>query len=233
MVIVKSETMSKNIWIIANWKSNKTIAEALEWVGQVGPQIPKNEQFKIVVCPTFSALSEVKKAITVGNFPLLVGSQDLSPFGIGAYTGEESSELLSGLIDLAILGHSERRKNFGETDEMVAKKVEQALKNNLIPLVCVQNGETPVPEGAGLVAYEPIFAIGTGNPDTPENDNSVAGRLKGKYGQDLEVLCGGSVTPENIKTFITQQNISGALIGKASLNSQEFIKICKIISERI
>jgi len=75
----------KNIWIVANWKSNKTIAEALEWIGQVGPQIPKAEWLKVVVCPTFSALSEVKKAITVGNFPILVGSQDLSPFGNGAY----------------------------------------------------------------------------------------------------------------------------------------------------
>src|SRR3989339_1249888 len=99
----------KNIWIVANWKSNKTIAEALEWIGQVGPQIPKAEQLKVVVCPTFSAISEVKKAITVGNFPILVGAQDLSPFGVGAYTGEEPAQILSQLVNLAILGHSERR----------------------------------------------------------------------------------------------------------------------------
>ena len=74
-------------WIIANWKSNKNIAEALDWIAQVGPEIPRDEKLKVVVCPTFSALSEMKKAITVGNFPLVLGSQDLSSFGTGAYTG--------------------------------------------------------------------------------------------------------------------------------------------------
>lgn len=215
----------KNIWIIANWKSNKTIAEALDWVSQVGPQIPKRENLKVVVCPTFSALSEVKKAITVGNFPLMVGAQDLSPFGNGAYTGEESAIILKQFVDLSIMGHSERRQNFNESDEMVAKKVEQALQNSIIPLVCVQSKETPVPEGCKLIAYEPIFAIGTGNPDTPENARQVAQSFKDK--RDLEVLYGGSVTSENIKNFISQSEISGVLIGKASLDDQEFIKMVK------
>lgn len=223
--------MDKNIWIIANWKSNKTISEALDWVSKVGPEIPKQDTLKVVVCPDFSVLAEVKKAIMVGNFPLLVGAQDLSPFGIGAYTGEEPAQLLHQLISLAILGHSERRQNFGETDEMVAKKVSQALENQIIPLVCVQNEQVSVPEGCKLVAYEPIFAIGTGNPDTPENDNHAAGVLKEKYGQDIEVLCGGSVNSENIKTFVSKENISGALIGSASLDAEEFIKICQEVAE--
>src|SRR3989344_6881157 len=111
---------AKFIWIIANWKSNKTIAEALDWVDKVGPNIPKQANLKVVVCPTFNALSEVNKAILVGNFPLMVGSQDLSPFGVGAYTGEESAQLLNQLIGLAILGHSERRQNFSETHEMIS-----------------------------------------------------------------------------------------------------------------
>src|SRR3989344_4450110 len=116
----------KNIWIIANWKSNKTIVEALDWVTKVGPNIPKRDDLKVVVCPVFSVLSEVKKAIIAGNYPLIVGSQNLSPFGNGAYTGEESAYLLKDLIGLSILGHSERRKNFAETDEIVIKKVEQS-----------------------------------------------------------------------------------------------------------
>ncbi|MDD5415511.1 MAG: triose-phosphate isomerase [Candidatus Daviesbacteria bacterium] len=222
----------KNIWIIANWKSNKNIAEALDWISKVGPNLPKRENFKVVVCPSFSALSEVKKAITVGNFPLIVGAQDLSPLGAGAYTGEESAELLKELIDLAILGHSERRQNFGETDEMLAKKVAQANAYSIIPVVCVQSSDTPVPEGCKLIAYEPIFAIGTGNPDTPENANQVAGVLKEKHGPapaGLEVLYGGSVTSENAKAFIFQSNINGLLIGKASLDAEEFIKICKVM----
>lgn len=224
---------NKNIWIIANWKSNKTISEALDWVAQVGPQIPRVDNLKVVVCPTFSALSEVKKAITVGNFPLLLGAQDLSPFGVGAYTGEESAQLLNQLIDLAILGHSERRQNFGETDEMIAKKVIQANENNISPLVCVQDPDTSVPSNCKIVAYEPIFAVGTGNPDTPENANQVAKMLKEKFSQDLEVLYGGSVTGENAKAFMLQSDISGMLIGKASLDAEEFIKICQIVSEKI
>lgn len=212
----------KNIWIIANWKSNKTIQEALDWIAKVGPQIPKAENLKVVVCPTFSVLSEVKKAVTVGNFPLMVGVQDLSPFEAGAYTGEESASLLKDLADLSILGHSERRENFGETDEMIAKKVEQALQSKIIPLVCVQDASTPVPRNCRLVAYEPIFAIGTGNPDTPENASEVALSFEG-----LEVLYGGSVSAENVKEFVSQENINGVLVGGASLDAEEFIKIIK------
>ncbi len=229
------------MWIIANWKSNKTIAEALDWVAQVGPEIPKDEKLKVVVCPTFSALSEVKKAITVGNFPFLVGAQDLSPFGTGAYTGEESGKLLNSLVDLAILGHSERRKNFSETDEMIAQKVNQSLDNDIIPLVCVQGEQTPVPQNCKLVAYEPIWAISTGltntpgigRADTPGDVGRVADLFKQKYGSELEVIYGGSVTAGNVKGFITEENIGGVLVGNASLDAEEFIKICKIVSEKI
>ncbi len=221
----------KNMWIIANWKSNKTIVEALDWVSKVGPQIPKRDNLKLVVCPTFSALSEVKRAITVGNFPLLVGSQDLSSFGIGAYTGEEPAAILKQFVDLAILGHSERRQNFGETPEMVAKKVIQAKEQDIIPLVCVQGKDTPVPEGVKLIAYEPIFAIGSGNPDTPEDANQVAGVFKQKYGTELEVIYGGSVDSQNVKGFLSKEDISGVLVGNASLDAEDFLKIIKVCEE--
>lgn len=221
----------KNIWLIANWKSNKTISEAVDWVSKFGPQIPKDDSLKVVVCPTFSCLSEVKKAIQVGNFPLMVGSQDLSAFDNGAYTGEESALLLKDLVSISIIGHSERRQNFSENDEMVSKKVEQALKNNITPLLCVQGPDIPVPDGCKLIAYEPIFAIGTGNPDTPQNAENVAKILKEKYGQDLEVLYGGSVTSENIKGFLNMPNICGALVGKVSLDAEGFMQIIKACQE--
>lgn len=219
----------KNLWIIANWKSNKTISEALEWVSKVGPQIPKKDHLKVVVCPTFGALSEVKKAILVGNFPIMVGSQNLSPFEVGAYTGEEAASLLKQLISLSIVGHSERRQNFGEADEMVARKVEQATLTGIIPLVCVQGSDTPVPPGCKLVAYEPIFAIGTANPDTPENAGRVATSLQQRYGEDLEVLYGGSVNSTNVKGFVSQSDIAGVLVGNASLDADEFLSIIKAL----
>ncbi len=228
----------KDIWIIANWKSNKNISEALDWISQVGPKIPKQDNLKVVVCPTFSDLAEVKKTITVGGFPLLTGAQDLSPFGVGAYTGEESAGLLKGLIDLVILGHSERRENFSETDEIVAKKTEQALANDITPLVCVQGSETPVPDGCKLVAYEPVWAIstgltntpGTGRADTPEDANNMASSFK-QVRPDMEVLYGGSVNSGNVTDFIKEENISGVLVGNASLDTEEFIKICQAVVE--
>lgn len=214
----------KNIWIIANWKSNETIQEALEWLSIVGPKIEKRENIKVVVCPTFTAIEEVKKAVLVGNYPIIVGSQDLSPFDEGAFTGEEAASILKQFVGLSILGHSERRKNFGDTDETVAEKVKQALGHEIIPLVCVQGKETPVPQDVKLIAYEPIFAIGTGTPDTPENANEMAAFFKQKN-ENLDVLYGGSVTSENVAGFVSKESINGVLIGKASLDAEEFVKI--------
>lgn len=229
--------LDKKIWIIANWKSNKTIAEALDWISQVGPKLPKREDLKIVVCPTFSSLSEVKKAITVGNFPIIVGSQNLSPFGVGAYTGEESASLLKEIVDLSILGHSERRYNFGETDKLVSQKVTQALDSGIIPLVCVQEENTPVPDNCSMIAYEPVSAIstglsntpGVGRADNPESANTIAKYFKQKYKRTLEVIYGGSVDSTNVKGFIAMENIGGVLIGNASLNAEEFLKIIQVL----
>ncbi|MBI2597396.1 triosephosphate isomerase [Candidatus Daviesbacteria bacterium] len=229
--------LDKDIWIIANWKSNKTISEALDWVSIVGPQIPKKDNLKIVVCPAFSVLSELKKAITVGAYPIMLGSQDLSPFEQGAYTGEESASLIKQFVDLAILGHSERRKNFAETDDMVEKKFKQALENNITPLVCIQSEETPIPQNCNMVAYEPIWAIstglvntpGVGKADTPEDANKVAKAIRQKYGNNLEVIYGGSVNSQNVKGFITQGDIGGVLVGNASLNPEEFVRICNLM----
>ena len=215
--------LAKKIWIIANWKSNKTIAEALDWVSIVGPKIPKSENLQAVVCPTFSALSEVKKIITVNNFNLMVGSQDLSPFPEGTYTGEEAARILKEVVELSILGHSERRKNFSETDEMVANKVKQALDNNIVPLVCVQDENTSIPKSLSIIAYEPVFAIGTNNPDSPENVQDFGKRLKanGTY----TILYGGSVSAGNVKTYV-KEHIHGVLVGATnSLDPQKFIGI--------
>lgn len=217
--------MTKNLWVVANWKSNKNIAEALEWISLVGPKVERRDNLKVVVCPQFDALEEVKRAIQIANFPLLVGAQDLSPFTEGAYTGEESARALSDFVDLAILGHSERRQNFQETNEIVGKKTTQARSSNIVPLVCIQDSDTPVPQGVKLVAYEPIFAIGTDNPDTPENAGRIALALKQQYGEDLEVLYGGSVNADNCQSFIRQPNLSGLLIGRASLSAEEFGQI--------
>lgn len=221
------------MWIIANWKSNKTIQEALQWVEEVGPKLPRNEKLNVVVCPQFVDILEVKKAVQVGNYPLMVGSQDLSPFDEGPFTGEESADSLEGFIALSILGHSERRQNFNETDELVARKSAQAKSSGIVPLVCVQSEDTPVPVDCEIVAYEPVFAIGTGTPDTPQNANVVAEKIKQANPYVKNVLYGGSVTAENCVSFIQEDNIEGLLIGKSSLDSQEFIKIVEECSQNL
>ncbi len=215
--------MDKELWIIANWKSNKTLQEALEWVEFVGPKIERRENIQVVVCPQFTQLEEIKKAIMVGSYPLLVGAQDLSPFNEGPFTGEESAKDLAQFVSLVILGHSERRNNFGETDEMVTQKVKQANEARITPLVCIQGLETPIPDGAKLVAYEPIFAIGTGNPETPQNAEGVAKEVK--KGMEISVVYGGSVDAENVAAFVAQDSINGVLVGGASLDAEKFVKI--------
>ena len=219
--------MMKNIYVVANWKSNMTMAQGLDWISKVGPNIPKTEELKVIVCPALSSVSEILKTIKVGGFPIMVGSQDISPFGVGAYTGEESASLVKDLVEFSIIGHSERRQNFFESDEMVSRKVNQASEQGITPIFCVQGSDTPVPEICTLVAYEPVFAIGTGNPDTPESADKVAKMLKDLYKSEMEVLYGGSVTAENVKSFIVEENINGVLVGKASLNADEFIAIIK------
>lgn len=216
----------KKLWIIANWKSNKTITQSLDWLNVVGPALLSNENIQVIVCPTFSSLPELKKEIQVANFPVSLGSQDLSPFGIGAFTGEEPAELLKELVSFSIVGHSERREKFGETDKMVDEKFKQATNAGIEPVLCIQEINTPVPNGAKIIAYEPIFAIGTGTPDTPENSQKVAAGIKSKI-PDINVLYGGSVTSENCASLIEQPDIAGLLIGKASLDPEEFLKIVK------
>ncbi|MBI2594063.1 triosephosphate isomerase [Candidatus Daviesbacteria bacterium] len=216
--------MDKRIWIIANWKSNKTISEALEWLNQVGPKLQKRENIQVIVCPTFSCLPELKKEIQTHAYPIFLGSQDLSPFDKGAYTGEEPAELLKELVNFSIVGHSERREKFGETDEIVAEKVKQTSSSGIESIFCIQGVKTPIPADVKIAAYEPVFAIGTGTPDTPENAQKVALEINSKN-PEVNVLYGGSVTSVNCASFVQQQNIKGLLIGKASLDPEEFLKI--------
>jgi triosephosphate isomerase (TIM) len=214
----------KEIWIIANWKSNLSLSESLDWINKVGPKVNKGSNLRVVVCPRFSALSEISHEVLVNNYPLLVGSQDLSPFDVGSFTGEEPASLIKEVAKISIIGHSERRKNFGETDEMIEEKIKKARSARIEPVLCIQDETTPIPSSVEIVAYEPVFAIGTGIPDTPENAEKVASAVK-EGRENLKILYGGSVTSENCKSFISQENINGLLIGKSSLNPYEFLKI--------
>jgi triosephosphate isomerase (TIM) len=210
------------VYIVANFKSYKTENEAKIWLEEIrSAHLPTDK--KIIICPPFTLLPLFKSYIQKHALTLFLGAQNLSQFEEGPFTGEENAKQVKEFADYVLVGHSERRTNFNETVDILAKKTHAAIKNNLNPIYLVQSEKEIIPDGVNIVAYEPVFAIGSGTPDTPENADEVSSVLKQK--QDLEVLYGGSVNSENVKTFTSMPNISGVLVGGSSLSAQEFLKV--------
>ena len=243
--------------IAGNWKMHKTIPESLELVNSLKRALSDIDSVDIAVCPTYIALSEVADALEGSNIKL--GAQNLHWEPKGAFTGEVSGSILkdSG-CDYVIIGHSERRKYFYETDETVNKRIKAALMHQLTPIVCVgeslqqreENKTISVVEGqlsGGLqnleaqtverlvIAYEPVWAIGTGKTATPaqaeEVHKFIRSWISDNYSQEtaqgLRILYGGSVKASNIKQLMQEADIDGALVGGASLDSSSFSEIVK------
>lgn len=244
-------------FIAGNWKMYKTLPEAIELAKALKKASAELEDSELVVIPPFTALSEVRKAIEGSMIQL--GAQNLFWEKEGAFTGEVSAPMLkSAGCQYVVIGHSERRQYFGETDETVNKKVKTALTYKLIPIVCIgesvderkkggtiEKVETQLNsglEGLGqeemgwiIIAYEPIWAIGTGITATPaqaeEVHSFIRDKLAEKYGKDQAscaiILYGGSVKADNAYSLIKENNINGALVGGASLDASSFIQIAK------
>lgn len=217
--------------IIANWKSNKTSIEAEEWIKQLTIDNLQLTNKEIVVCPPFTLLPILKeKANELG---IKLGAQNISPFGEGAFTGEVNGEQIKELADFVIVGHSERRKNFGEKDEVINRKIEQAIANSIVPILCISsldqliNHKSYIINQKAIVAYEPLEAIGTGNPDTPENAEQVAKKIREINNEAMYILYGGSVSSGNVNDFTKMPNINGVLVGNASLDPKEFLELIK------
>ena len=240
--------------IAGNWKMNNTIGESKTLVKELIPLV-ENAKIDVVLCPSYLSLAEVKDLVK--DTSIKVGAQNMHFEENGAYTGEVSGEMLKELgIEYVIIGHSERRQYFNETDETVNKKVKKALKLNLIPIICV--GETLQEREQGkakpivtsqveqalkdltkeeisrlVIAYEPIWAIGTGKTASNEQANEVCGWIREKVGelvnedtaQKIRIQYGGSVKPNNIKDLMDQPHIDGALVGGASLKADQFAAI--------
>jgi len=247
----------RKIIIAGNWKLNKTIAEAVELVSEIKSQADGVTNVDIVVCPVFTALSEVNKIVAGSNVGL--GAQDLYWEDSGAFTGEVSVPLLKDAgCQYVIIGHSERRQFFGETNETVNNKVKAALAGGLIPIVCVgENLEQREADKAFdvvkdhvenslkgfsademkkiIVAYEPVWAIGTGKTASPaqaqEIHNFIRSLLKEMHNDEvaesMRIQYGGSVKPENAKELMGQKDIDGALVGGAALKAESFLGIIK------
>jgi len=244
--------------IAGNWKMNTTLDEAVGLVGGMRRGLEEIEGVDKVVCPPFVSLAAVGELIEGSSIKL--GAQSLYFEEKGAYTGEISPLMLADLCELVIIGHSERRQYFGETGEIVNKKVKAALKVGLRPILCVgerleenEAGKTEevvigqlgsslaeIDNADGLiVAYEPVWAIGTGRAATGEQANQTIGLIRktiaGQYGKrvadNLPILYGGSVTAENATEFIKQGEIDGALVGGASLKAGQFLSIVRQTAE--
>lgn len=213
--------------IVGNWKANKTIVEAKEWLKEVSSiKYQVVSGVEVVVCAPYVALSALKEQLLTPNPYTLIpklGAQDISRFDEGPYTGEITAKMLKELVEYVIIGHSERRKYFWDTEEILKEKAARALEAGLKPIYCISEKAMFIPEGVEIVAYEPLFAVGTGSPDTPENADDVAQEIKKR--RKLRVLYGGSIKPGNARDFVQKPNIDGLLIGGASLLASEFSAI--------
>jgi triosephosphate isomerase len=238
--------------IAGNWKMNTTVEDAVKLVKKMLPELDKVRNVEKVVCPPFVSLASVKEVIKSSSVKL--GAQNMFYEEKGAYTGEVSSPMLAGLCDYVILGHSERRQYFGETPEIVNKKVKAAVKDMIKPIFCVgeslaENEEGKTEEvltrqcmaasdrlyffGGMVIAYEPVWAIGTGKSATGEQANKTIGFIRQlvrhRHGEEIadsvRILYGGSVTAANIAEFMNEPEIDGALVGGASLKADDFVKI--------
>lgn len=216
----------KKVLVVGNWKSNKTIAEGIEWVVDFGKIFnpDKARGCQVVLCVPFTHLFPLKERIEQLKTPLELGAQDASPFPEGAFTGEVSGRMIAEVAEWVLVGHSERRKYLLETEEELVFEVEQAKTAGLQVLYCVSDSITNIPYGADVVGYEPIGAIGSGQAESPTRANLVCGEIKKKSRVET-VLYGGSVTPENVAQFIKQESIGGVLVGGVSLKVADFIEL--------
>lgn len=217
----------KKTFIIANWKSHKTFEETETWFSDMSLTLrekPYSKESEIIVCPPFPLLQLSQTLVKKHSLPISLGSQDISPFPEGAYTGAVSGKLLREITAYAIIGHSERRKYFSETPEILAQKVGMARSFGIQPIYCTSEKDEKIPPGVDIVAFEPLSAIGSGQPDTPEDAEAVASFLKQKNSV-LYVLYGGSVTSDSVNRFTQQSSIDGVLVGGASLSPQDFAAI--------
>ena len=245
--------------IAGNWKMNTTPQEGCALVEQMRDALDAERAVTSLVCPPFVHLASVAEALRGTSIAL--GAQNMHPESSGAFTGEVSPDMLRGLCQFVILGHSERRELFGEADEFINRKVRAAISAGLRPILCVgerleqrEGGEAEavverqlslgleeVEDSTPLVvAYEPVWAIGTGRAATPDVAQSmmasIRGALAARYGRDaaneIPLLYGGSVNAANAADYVREPDVNGALVGGASLDPEAFTQIVRLAAQQ-
>tara|TARA_Y100000588_G_C14230584_1_gene915093 strand:- start:1288 stop:2058 length:771 start_codon:yes stop_codon:yes gene_type:complete len=254
--------MSRKFLIAGNWKMNNDSNEALDLVREIHSEVGSQGAVQVVVCPTFTSLGAVSTELS--NSQVALGAQNMHHEPSGAYTGEISAEMLRQyFVSFVILGHSERRQFFGETNQSVNRKILAAVTNSLKPIYCIgetleqrEAGQTlevvrtqmseglanfPADQVANLViAYEPVWAIGTGKTATDEMAQEVHADVRAalveqfgdEAGNGVRILYGGSMKPDNAAGLLSQPDVDGGLIGGASLTSRAFCGIVQAAIEQ-
>ncbi len=249
--------MARKKLVAGNWKMNKDISEAKALASELVESVKGVSDVDIMIAPTFACLSEVANVIKGSN--IVLGAQNMYFEDSGAFTGEVSADMLLSIgVKYVILGHSERRSIFGETDEIINKKIKKCLEKNLIPVFCI--GETLEEREAGkandivknqtikglegiseadaakvVIAYEPVWAIGTGKTATPEDADDIhkvirdtlASIYSSTFADNMKILYGGSMNDANADDLLNKENIDGGLIGGAALVASKFTRIIK------
>ncbi len=222
----------KPLFIAGNWKSYKTLAQAREWVdgfSKYSDELKALSGVTTIICPPYTLLSYVAQQIEALQLPLVLGAQDVSQFDEGAYTGEVNASQIKEFASWVIIGHSERRRNLGEPDDLLAKKVRAAKKAGLKVLYCVQDEAVWVPEGVDIIGFEPpwaISAVSHGRAMLAATAERVCVQIKATN-PAIPVLYGGSVTAENIGEYVNQPSIDGVIPGGASLDPEKFANLIR------
>ncbi len=254
--------MARRPMMAANWKMNKTVLEAQQYTAALLPRAANVEEVDVAVFAPLTCLSEVARM--AGESGVIAGAQNFYYEDSGAFTGEVSVPMLQDIeVEAVLTGHSERREVFGESDDTVAKKTRRAVDAGILPVVCV--GETKEERDSGgmwekvsgqvhavmellqdadgdslVFAYEPVWAIGTGDTATPEDAQDAIGQIRGllkelkgeEFAGAVRILYGGSVKPENVSEIMSQDDVDGALVGGASLEVESFVTLIEAAGSR-
>lgn len=222
--------MEKRI-IVANWKDNKTFNEVVSWFDKVGPYSKNLASVRVVVCPPVIYLPLAYQLITQNQYKLELGSQDVSQFDSGPFTGEISARQVSQFAKYVIVGHSERRRHLLETTDIIFKKVEMAIQFGLTPIICVDQYQKDellsYIDKSVIVSYETPSAISS-NPGAAAEDPQKAAEICNSFKsivKNARVIYGGSVNPTTIKNYLSIEPISGVLVSKATLDVDTFISL--------
>ncbi len=213
--------------LVANWKANKDKNQVAEWFTRIAHNLKHlqiTENIEVIISPSFPFLDLSKQLISKHNLPFKLSSQDVSKFEQGSFTGEVTASQISTFVEYAIIGHSERRRYFKENEEDLKRKIKLAKDNSLKVIYCTTEKEENIKE-AEIIAFEPTYAIGTGQNAPIEE--VIRKREEFKLNENQKFLYGGSVNPTNIKKYLKNPLIDGVLVGSASLNPDTFYELIK------